>query len=41
LIKKSLQISLGIYGEIMAFEVCTFYVARLNNLIDTGAWVIF
>lgn len=37
----SLQSSLGTYGELMSFELCTFYVAGLKDIHITGAWVIF
>lgn len=38
---KSLQTSLSTYGEIMATEICTFFVASLNSIYSTGAWVIY
>ena len=38
---KSIQSSLGVFGEIMSFELCTFFVAGFQNIIDTGSWVIF
>lgn len=41
MLSKSLQTSLSTYGEIMATEICTFFVAALNSIYSTGAWVIF
>lgn len=38
---NSMQCSLSIYGEIMAFELCTFFVAGQPNINQVGAWVIF